>query len=242
MELTDLYSKTRNAIHPCTQLFGDIWGKNYPDQKKMIDTVIHYLRTKKFMSGDIKKLLLPPQMVISERGLNLDWSPDLVSDVEDSLLNEIIDERKILKHYVLEYSNIKDVTDVISLTTELLNRNKTIKPIKDTIKNVTSYRITSVYAPYKGKNRDKARKKPIKELIEDIKGSSDYASFNPSVWVKLIGVTPITALFPATEEEWKKFDEYKDKFIQACVDRGLRESTANQIAQKTEQIVRLTKQ
>jgi hypothetical protein len=232
--------KVRQAIHPCTQLFGDVWGKNYPVEKKMLDTVIHYLRSKK-MTGNISKLLLPKETIISEKGLNLEWSSDLVSAIEDSLLNEILDIEKIDKKYNIDFQKVKTIDDVKSLTIEILNRNKAIKKTKDTIKTVTSYRMTSIYSPFKGKNRDKARKRPVRELIDEIKHTQEYETFNPSIWTKIIGISPMTILYPATDEEWKKFDVNKNRFISALSSRGINESTASQIAQQVEVVVRQTR-
>jgi hypothetical protein len=233
--------KTRRAVHPCEQIFGDIWGKNYPVQKKMLDTVIHYIRTKKTFNGDISELLLPQETIISEKGLNIEWSSDLVSPIEETLIQECLDMENVPRKSNVNFSNIKSITDVVNLTKDILVRNKSTKKFKDTIRSITSVRMTSVFSPYKGKSRDKARKKPIRELIDDIKGSIEYGAFNPSVWVKLIHVAPISSTIPGSQEEWNKFDRNKEKFVQALISKGIQDSTANQISLEVETVVKLTK-
>jgi hypothetical protein len=203
--------------------------------------VIHYIRTKKNLNGDISKLLLPKETIISEKGLNLEWSSDLVSAIEETLLQECLDNEKVPRKSNVDFSKIRTIQDVLVLTHNILDRNKSTKKFKDTIRSITSIRMTSVFSPYKGRNRDKARKKPIRELMDDIKGTIEYGSFNPSVWAKLVGVAPISSTIPATEGEWKKFDSNKEKFVQALISKGIQDSTANQIAQEVETVVKLTK-
>jgi hypothetical protein len=232
--------KVQNAIHPAIQVFGDIWGKGYTYEKRMLDVCINFIRKKK-LTGDLSKLLVPLNTIAHDKGLNLAWSADLISPIEDSLIRELLDIKKVSKEIILDTSTTKTIEDIKNLSEFIRNRQKSIKDIKDIIKSATSNRITAAYSPYQGKSRDKARKKPIKELISDLEGSIDYKAFNPSVFVKIIGVAPFTIVYPSTEEEWNKFDRNKEVFIESLVRSGLQESTANQLAQRVEQVVRLTR-
>jgi hypothetical protein len=232
--------KVMNATHPAIQVFGDVWGKGYPYEKRMLDVCINFIRNKK-LTGDMTKLLLPKNNIAHEKGLNIAWSADLITPIEESLIQEILNIKRIPKLFDLDTSIAKSPAGCLLLSENIRNRQKMIKEVKDIIRTATSNRITAIYAPYKGKNRDKARKKPIKELLSDLEGTTEIKTFNPTVFTKFIGVTPFTILYPGSEEEWKKFDASKDQYVQACEAAGISKSTAIQVTQRVEQVVRLMK-
>jgi hypothetical protein len=171
------------AKHPANEIFGDIWGKNYPVEKQILDHIINYLRNcMKNKVGDISKYRLNDQSIIDNYGLRLDMKNELISQNERMFLTELLapchnyDGKDPVMTGWTSLTKVKQAQDYIS------SIQKDLKKSKDTIKSVISYRVESCFKPYKGKAREKARKNRITILRDNIKGTPDYVAFNPTLF------------------------------------------------------------
>jgi hypothetical protein len=187
--------KVKDAVHPAVQIFGDIWGASYPMEKKMLDHIIHYIRLIKESNG-ISDYLIPIDQIAANKGLHLDYTSDVVREVEKSYIKNSLQLLKIEPRWDGSKFKISNNLDgIFALEEEILNRQKLIKEPKDIIKGIISDRVISVFAPYKDKNRDKARKTPIKDLITNLKGTEYYRSFNPVRWFQILGLSPLPSVY-----------------------------------------------
>lgn len=168
-------------------LLGDTWT-NYPVEKKMLDHMIHYTRTLPGFPCKIADILLPPERIISDKGLDFSVKGDLVSTIEGSFLKEVarIYYGVQTENITLDTHSIETLSDLTMLQNGITNRQKTISKPKTLLKETISKRVASCFEPYKGAARKKATKRPIVTLAAELKGTDDYSSFNPTVWLALI--------------------------------------------------------
>jgi hypothetical protein len=183
--------KVKEAVHPATQLFGDIWGQSYPIEKKLLDYIIHSIRVNTKPSG-LLQYLIPLDQLSANKGLHVEFDSDVITEVEKSYIIAILRTLEINPIHRIELLKLSnDLNGIQSLEEEILERQKSIKYIKDIIKSIISDRVTACFSPYEGKARDKARKIPIKELQRNLEGNDKFRAFNPSRWFSVMKITPL---------------------------------------------------
>lgn len=183
--------KVKDAVHPATQLFGDIWGQNYPIEKKLLDYIIHSIRINCNSNG-LKQYLIPPDQIAANKGLHIEFNSDVIPEVEKSYIEAILKTLEIEADFNFNLEKLSNNLDGIrELERVILDRQKSIKHIKETIKSIISDRVTACFSPFEGKAREKAKKTPIKELQRQLEGSDRFRAFNPTRWFILVKATPL---------------------------------------------------
>jgi hypothetical protein len=183
-------TRVAQSPSPATVVFGDVWGKSYPTEKKILDFVIHVLRTK-CEPANLPNIYLPIAQIAKDKGLNLDFSSDVISDQERVLLQEICALNSLSPVIDWELAENPTLKDIIKLGESVALRQKAIKAIKSCVRNLESSRMTAIYAPYDKAAKKKALKIPVKSLIAEIKHTEHYGAFNPTAVLTLVGQAPL---------------------------------------------------
>jgi hypothetical protein len=221
--------RINDAPHPSDVLFGDMWGTNYPTEKRMLDHVIHYIRTEKISSKGIMSYLKPWDQIVHLKGLVLDYNSELLSSNEVLLIKEYLKLNGLQDRDAKQSEDFQnDIVGIQSLCSFIIHRQKTLKNSKDFIKGLISDRITSVYKPYQGREKEKIKKVPVKNLIEKIKGSDDYRPFNPTRLCSLMNITPMPSVFVKNTDFLSKQEH---NFCEECVSKGFSNNLIANIVQ-----------
>jgi hypothetical protein len=182
-------------------------GKNYPVEKKMLDHLVHYVRSEFVLNPEynLKDIILPAEQIIHDKGLSLKLDSELVTPVEHGFIRKaMISKHKVdpVVDYKVDFGKTVTFENVRAFQKEFEARQKVLRDLKGLYKMETSRRVQACFAPYKGVQRKKAQKIPIRTLKEEVKGTSEWAHFNPTGWLPLIGETPLTtSLVQSTSEE-----------------------------------------
>jgi hypothetical protein len=221
-----------DAPHPADVLFGDVWGTNYPVEKRMLDHIIHFIRTKVTDSNGIRSYLKPRDQIIHAKGLNLDLESDMISSVELVTIRACLNLQGIEEKSTLYFTNYNnDLSAISQICQQILERQKKLKGPKDIIKGIISDRITATFQPYQGREREKAKKIPIKNLIEKVKNTEHFRAFNPTRFISLIGMGPLPSTL--TQKVNAEFlHVQKTHFGDECEKRGLKVSLISSLIQE----------
>jgi hypothetical protein len=210
----------KGAKHPNLILFGDMWGKTYPVEKQMLDHIIHYLRQKKF-AGNYRDYAISTDGIINDYGLRLDLKNELITRSELAYINANLEMAGWKDELRLPAHDWKNLNDIHSFQAEVRKLQKKLKPFKNLIATLVNERVTACFSPYQGKERQKARKRRITELRDQLKGSNEYAAFNPSMVFQLNGVPRLPPAHPEQLEQenfQKLLNETKEKLITRDLD------------------------
>jgi hypothetical protein len=187
----DLF-KTKGAPMPSYFIFGDVWGKNYPVEKRLLDHIIHYIRTLS-PGGTIGSCMVSKEKIVVDKGLNFRYDSELISAEEKAIVDAYLFKKGINKEYVLEISDSMTAGESLKLAKKIRARQNEIRRIKSTLKKITSSRIEACFAPYKGAQRRKMAKVPVKDLVLRIKHSDFYRAFNPTLCFELFeNIAPLS--------------------------------------------------
>jgi hypothetical protein len=203
-------TRVKNVAHPAIEVFGDIWGKGYPMEKRMLDHIIHYYRNTFRCSDDLTSYFLPQDVINKEKGLNLSLNEGPISSIEISLIKEILLKEDIPEKFKGDIRKCASRSEVLRFQQEISDRQTRLREFKRFLDHVTSERVTAAYQPLKSeKKTSKKRKAPISELIDDLKGTIEYSVFNPTVWLKLIKLQPLPSKTIQSDAFWDKLDQDK---------------------------------
>lgn len=177
--------KQCKAKNPSTAIFGDVYGKEYPVEKKILDKMIHLLRTQAY-EIKLHNYLIPKGEIIKNKGLAVTVTSDLLTESEKAAAN-------CLKNQVgeFEFPNPDDLISFVhceEFQKNISSFQKKLKALKTGIDTIVSERVTACFAPYKGAARTRAKKENILTLIANAKEDKEtYTSFNPSMIFLLAG-------------------------------------------------------
>jgi hypothetical protein len=189
--------KQCHAKQPSAYIFGDVYGKDYPIEKKILDKLIHILRTWEY-EVDVQKYLIPWNEVVKEKGLSIDLSSDTLEEDEKSYIRLLIEENK-MQAQLESYSGLRTLDDVLKFQGLMQKDQKALKQIKTCIDTMVSERITACFAPYQGAARQKARKIKLSILMENAKSDKDqFKHFNPTMVLIARGVPRMIDTIPAS--------------------------------------------
>jgi len=215
----------RNADKPALEVFGDVWGKNYPEHKRMLDFLIHHIRMFDKDHFNLYPLLLPKETIAQEKGLNLDISSQVLSENEIDFIKSYLKSKNITVTVDMSVFDKSKVAIEASAIFRLISeRQKSIRPIKDFIKRVTSERVKACYDQFSDKQRKskKVRETPIRDLAEQLKGSIGYAPFNPTMVVSLTNdLVPLPSR-PPKEDEMESYDAQVNDFGVSLERKGVK--------------------
>jgi hypothetical protein len=197
--------KGKEISHPALIIFGDVWAKAHPTEKRMLDSIIHHYRTHKVTCEDPKNYMIGKDQIDLTKGLKIDYSSEALTETERSVINHYLRIHDISCESELLQDTSSGPVDIFqtmsTLTKAIKARQQAIRSVKDLVKGIISSRVSSCYAPYTGRQREKVRKTPIKELINQIKGTEHYHTFNPTRVGGLFNLPNIPAFYPVSTEE-----------------------------------------
>jgi len=210
-------TRVNDAVNPVTYVFGDVWGTNYPVEKRILDHMIHMLRTDKRIDPTWSDILLPKEQMKKGKGLDLDLSSELITEVERMFVKNYCATINLQVTSTLPEFETMNKTNFLSLQDYIKARQKALKDIKALIKHTESNRVTACYADMDKATKRKAVKQPIRELVDNLKHTNQYGAFNPTVWFSLLNVAPLSAQGYGSEE---KNTAQCDKAFNVLVTKG----------------------
>jgi hypothetical protein len=189
-----------------TEYFGDPWGGKFKTEKRMLDSVLSCFQKIAINWGNLQTWRVSSQRIRERYRISEKLH-------ENPVINEA--ERKwIVTDFNNELHAFEDVKFEAKWTTEkeyldwqnhLFKSLKAFNQYKSFVDNLVDKRLKAVYS-FGNKKKQRARKKvPIGELINAMKGTSEYLdTFNP-----MRGISTITPFhisdFPDKPESRTKF-------------------------------------
>jgi hypothetical protein len=201
--------KGKELPHPALIIFGDVWGKSYPVEKRMLDNIVHYLRSNEFTFKNVEQYMIGYDQIELNKGLKIEYGSEVLSDSERAIIDLYLGKNNIDLRFMQKVNvdgNVALHMCVSNFSKEILDRQKTIKKVKDVVKSIVAKRVSACYAPYAGRQREKMRKTPIRELANQIKGTEYYKAFNPTGIANLVDKTQLPAFIPQTDNEKALFN------------------------------------
>jgi hypothetical protein len=193
--------KFSDQAHPNQVIFGDVWGKAYPIEKQMLDRMIHHLKIKKFEGLDYSFWLKQIGQIKKEKGLDIDLTSQVLSDFEKNAVELLFEEKEEKIHWDFDIPSMKTVEEILSFQRMIQDRQKSVRDYKRILNEIIGSRVSACYSSYKGKQKEKIKKTPIRDLINPLKGTSSYGSFNPSLIFKIKKITPIQPVHYSNSEQ-----------------------------------------
>jgi hypothetical protein len=148
----------------------------------------------------------------------------MLADVETDFIKNHCSIKRITLDVGPDFFKPRALQTLEGLSKDILERQRSLRDIKDFIKSVESDRVRACFAPYQGKNREKQRKVPIRELKERLIGDEDNMSFfNPTVVVRLANEAPM----PSFRWNTAKDDEVSKRLedlLESLRNKGFNES------------------
>jgi hypothetical protein len=186
--------KCCKSIHPAVELFGDIWGKDYPIEKTILDRLINHLRKQSFITTKIRDWIKADSVLSQEKGLDIDLKSDLLTETETSFLKGVADEGKLNNKFSIPTGD-SGVVDPIAINKLIKERQKSLRELKSCIKVITSERLTAVFSLAKSKKeKDEAKKTKISVLVEKAKENEELIQhFNPTMVFLSLGLPRLPA-------------------------------------------------
>jgi hypothetical protein len=182
-------TKVSQCDNPAQFIFGDVWGKNFPIEKRMLDYIVNKTRDLPNISVLKSDLIYPANKIIKDKGLNIEFKSSLISTAERDTLNMYLQKNNISP----EFNKIRDdekafigLEQINQLKATIVNRQKEVRAIKRIVKDVVSKRVQACFAPFTGQQRKKASKRQITELKDELKQTIHWTAFNPTVFNRLL--------------------------------------------------------
>jgi len=234
--LTKLKKCQSAAIH----LFGDVWGRNYPTEKRLLDKITSYIRTLKTES-DLSAISQAPEKIVKDKGLNLKLKSDLLTPAESDYLAAHCRKKNISTEVDSSKLVSKNMKEHIALKKFISDRQNAIKEIKNMIRDINSKRVVACYAPYKtGPSKKKAKATPIRELKECIKNTIHYDNFNSTEILRLDNLVPMPIIHSSEVKKHHRdtFEVSLQKLKQLDYDDPLIENLFSEFEKFTENVLK----
>lgn len=214
--------KFHGSRHIAQAVLGSVWAKDSPIEKNILDNLISYGRSN-IADGHISTYLVSTEELDKIFGIktNLHKS-DLFSVNEQTLINAFIE--------MLPFEDFKQDKDMTlpELSEGVLKKystnQKLLREYKNLISSVISTRINQCYSPYKGKERDKQRKVPIRTHLERIKKDAVEAySLHPKEIIRLVS----NKIYHCTSYKLEEVEKYISEDFQENIDDLVKERLNN---------------
>jgi len=211
-------------------VFKDPWGKKHITEKRLLDNVIAAIKRVEKPWESVKTWILPLEEIKKKNGLDAKLHQNsLIDEVERKyILKDFKEELKavdallpadieVKERKSLSMSSLPDtkIDSILSYSDHVRSVIKLFKPYKDFVNDLLSLRLKCVYG-HKDNTQLKRRKKPIHDLINNIKKTREFVtSFNIGRGMR---VHPpfIVTYYPTSEGEYntlrKQLDEWLAKF------------------------------
>jgi hypothetical protein len=205
--------KIRTAAKPSLELFGDVWGKAHPTEKRMLDFLIFTLKEIDFSDCDFSSYMLDINSIEKEKGTQVNSDGVLLSNFEREVINHYTKTTLKVKFEMPPIDTVKSPKDMAELHVKITERQAVVKVIKNAIKDIESERVKACFALYKGAKREKVKSTPVMELKDKIKGTEHYRAFNPSFICKILGMNGIAPLQVKDEKSEKAYETQLEIFV-----------------------------
>jgi hypothetical protein len=177
------------------------------------------------LGGAINDYMLGKQEIIKRKGLSVDYSTDLLSTEEKLFVKNTLDLINFEKNINDLKIECKTHDDIIDLTEKIAGFQKEIRQIKGSLRSITSERVKACFEPYSGQRRAKTAKSvPITTLRDNLKESSSYAPFNPTMIFQLVGESKLASNYIRNDDDYQNREKLADKLVTTLSDKGYKES------------------
>jgi hypothetical protein len=211
----------KHAPMPAKVLFGTVWGKEYPREKKALDVILNCLHKANYPIEDLDSVILSAKTITEESGLQIDFATEVVSQNEKLAIDYYVSENKVELGYTIP-PLLKDedkIKYLVRMKADISTRQKALKPVKDLTKTLKSKRFTAIYAPYDSKGKkEKAKKLKINELLLKIKNTEHFLAFNPTDVFTLWGVGSMSMVAYNKTPKTEKFG-FVEKYQTSLTDK-----------------------
>jgi hypothetical protein len=155
----------RKAAHLSTYILKDVWGKNYPVEKYIIDQLISILRKRKFQESNLHTYLLPNETIRDENGLNLKKvSSDLFTEGERALIDLYTDSKlKTFRVFKIAKFSNQISFDFGAIKYEVQSIQDMIRHYKKSVKIIEDDRLRAVYTSMTARDKQKKQKDSNKD-------------------------------------------------------------------------------
>jgi len=178
--------KQNHGKMPIAYILGDVYGKEYPIEKKILDKLIHLLRTNEY-AFNLQSCFVPWDEIAKEKGLKVNITSELIKEEERVFLQDLLNEHKVSAES-LNFKDIKTYDQCLMFQKSIQSIQKNLKGIKQCVDTMVSERITACFAPYQGAARAKAKKIKITVLRDAAMMDKDsFHHFNPSMVLLAVG-------------------------------------------------------
>jgi len=207
--------KASQSISPVKYLLGDDYGRGYPNEKKIIDHIINFIKNRSFRDSEyLSNYLLSKNEIVNHYKLFIDIKNQLVTPAEKDWINSSLD---VSGHNKWNYDMklVVSANAIRSLLKSVHAEQKELKPYKKLLSSMISSRISAAFSPYseKEKKKIKIKKTPLKALIEKVKGTVGYSAFNPTVVFTLNKMPQLQAYYPSSEENRQQVKADMDSLL-----------------------------
>lgn len=171
-------------------VFGNAWATKHPIEKKILDKIIHMVS---ITDGDVSHLhswFLSKEEIMKNAGIKLVHKNNFISEFEIKLIEgdfktaiEVVDNFKGPQD-TSDHFGHADIDNLIKYSRDYVNYvhhcQKVMKEYKSLCKQIVDERSSFIFTT-PANNKLKKAKKPINELIANIKDTHDYVKlFSPS--------------------------------------------------------------
>jgi len=237
---TSRINKFHNVQHPAREIFGDIWAKGHPEEKKLLDLIIHETRHKETNDqARVELAVINFNKLVSDLKLNINFNSKLLQDVEVLFFEEYLNKNNVLKRFHYD-KNLNSLDALKDFDEAITARQAELRKVKEISRRIESRRIQAALAPFKGRAKQKAAKVPIQDLANEVRRTPDWAHFNPTLCLSLIGIGALPSLQNDKEEWFKAYQEQKSSLVKAMVSQGYSEPLAHNFAESHTEFLQFT--
>jgi hypothetical protein len=206
--------KFDKTLSPSELILGSVWAERYPSEKVCLDSIINVIHNNKWDCDSISTYLKSKQDIYKIYGINVTCHKNslLSAEEQDFLSTDYADI--LIKDIDIFFNSHVGLQ---GLQSELMSFTRDLKPYKTLCQNIIDQRLTAIYS--KMSKQAKRKKVPIKELINQERGTSNYVNFfNPCRAASLKQSFKIGEM-PTTSEQFNKVMEELDVFLNKFKDK-----------------------
>jgi len=213
--------KCMEVKYAVTELMGDAWAKKEVSVKKLIDNVLGAVRKCEGNPEAITSWIKPHEEIFKIYPFSTKklFDTEILSPLEKEFIRaDYKDELEEKKEFKVPetYDSLKSVEGMIALVKAEQARTKRVRRY---VEELIDYRLKTVYS-YKGNSRLKAQKRPLKDLLNNMKKTKDYlVAFNPSRTARLEPSMPCP-FFPTSVEEEEQLKRRVLDWVALFRDKG----------------------
>jgi hypothetical protein len=193
-----LLKKSQSILDLC---FATKATKVKPIERKIIDMLINVAKKKEISSVDFSSYLVSGEEIKRAKGLSISINEKIWSNSELEFIKLLFEGEKISKSLNLDISNVKKVSEILTLQIRISEWYTKTSKIKKAIKKIVNSRMRDIYPRKSGKVDKQFKSKKIEDVIALSKGTDRHLVMNPTKVLSLV-------LKPEFMAEFDKEDQY----------------------------------